>query len=104
MIRICLVCLVFCAACTDGTRLATPGELAMGQARQGDIELVVKSRHAAIIADLRAAGGPALSAAFDAAGVPAASRPARIVQLQSDLGLYEVSPGALVAALALMAG
>ncbi len=102
MIRICLVCLAFCAACTDGSRLASPAEMAADQSRRGAVELAVKSSHAAIIADLRAGGGPALSAAFDVAGVPLSDRPGRILQLQSELDIYAASPGALSLALSLM--
>jgi hypothetical protein len=36
---------------------------------------------------------------MDAARIPERDRPARVIQLQSDMGLYAVNPGALVVAL-----
>ncbi|MDX8348631.1 hypothetical protein SLH49_11615 [Cognatiyoonia sp. IB215446] len=72
--------------------------------RRGRVEVIVKSNFDAIIADINAGGGPVLTEAMDAAGIPAADRPARIIQLQSDLGLYAVNPGALVVALMVYGG
>jgi len=66
--------------------------------RRGQVEVVVKSNYEEIKRDIRAGQGPALTKAFDTAGVPAADRPFRVIQLQSDLGLYQTSPSALVTA------
>ena len=70
-------------------------------ARRGATELAVKGDLAAVLADIDAGGGPALTRAFDAARVPPADRPARALQLDGDLGLYTANPGALVSALLL---
>lgn len=70
-------------------------------ARQGAIELAVKSGHGAILSDIESGGGPALSRAFDAAAVPEGDRAARTLQLGGDLGLYAANPGALALALSL---
>lgn len=67
--------------------------------RRGQVELFVKTNFTDIKNDIRAGGGPTLTAAMDTAGIPAADRPTRIIQLQSDMGLYENTPGALVTAL-----
>ena len=67
--------------------------------RRGEVELIVKSNYEAIKTDIRAGGGPVLTKAMDAAGIPMRDRPARILQLQSDIGLYQTTPGALVTAL-----
>lgn len=67
--------------------------------RRGQVEVVVKSNYTAIQDDIRAGGGPMLAKALDVAGVPQRDRPARIIQLRSDMGLYAASPGALVTAL-----
>jgi|GEM_PF-746009 hypothetical protein len=72
--------------------------------QRGAIELAVKSEFPAILAQVNAGGGPALSAAFDAAGVPFEDRPARIIQLQRDMGLYAANPGALTSALLVWGG
>ena len=36
---------------------------------------------------------------MDTAGVPIGDRPARVLQMQGDIGLYEATPDALVLAL-----
>jgi len=41
---------------------------------------------------------------MDAANIPVEDRPARIFQMQSDLGLYNANPGALVTALMVYGG
>ena len=102
--RLSLPCLALLAACTtplEGPfgQLLTPADLSADSARRGATELAVKDRFAAILAEIDAGGGPALTAAFDAARVPVAERPARTLQLQGDLGLYAANPGALVSAL-----
>lgn len=67
--------------------------------RRGAVEVFVKSNYTAILMDIANEGGPTLSQAMDIAGVPAADRPARFIQLRSDLALYQNSPDALVVAL-----
>ena len=67
--------------------------------RRGQVELIVKSNLPAVLNDIRMGGGPTLTEAMNIAGIPVTDRPARIIQLQSDIQLYESSPGALVTAL-----
>jgi hypothetical protein len=67
--------------------------------RRGQVELTVKSNFPAIINDIRMGGGPALTEAMNVAGTQVADRPARIIQLQSNMAMYESTPGALVTAL-----
>ncbi|MEQ8368411.1 hypothetical protein [Yoonia vestfoldensis] len=100
------------AACT--TDLANPGVPVFtpltaitdpGYAqKRGQVEIIVKSNFDAIRRDIDAGGGPVLTAAMDAAGVPLQDRPTRVIQLQSDMGLYDVNPGALVTALMVFGG
>ncbi len=96
-----LFVLVFCAlsaACTtDGNLRDIP---AIG-ATNGAVEVLVKSNHPALIAEINAGGGPLLTRAFDVAGVPQQDRYARTLQLQGNLGLYDANPGALVTALSI---
>ena len=72
--------------------------------RRGRVELIVKSNYDAIKDDIRAGGGPILTEAMEAARIPETDRPARIIQLQSDMGLYANNPGALVVALMVYSG
>ncbi|WP_341366136.1 hypothetical protein [Yoonia sp. BS5-3] len=72
--------------------------------RRGRVEVIVKSNYPAILRDLNAGGGPVLTDAMNAAEVPEADRPTRIIQLQSDIGLYAQNPGALVVALMVYGG
>jgi len=74
------------------------------QKRRGEVELIVKSNYEAIKTDIRAGGGPVLTKAMDSAAIPERDRPARIIQLQSDMGLYQTTPGALVTALMVYGG
>jgi len=74
------------------------------RAERGALEVLVKANHPALMAQIIAGGGPTLTRALDAAGVPANDRPARIIQLQSNAGLYQASPSALIAALAVYGG
>ncbi len=69
--------------------------------RHGQVEVIVKSSFEAIKDDIRDGGGPALTKAMNAAGIPARDRPTRVIQLQSDADLYNAAPGALVTALML---
>ncbi len=100
-----ILCLLAVAGCAPG---ALPGlqstllpSTAQDQARRGAVELAVKGDFAAVLRDIDAGGGPALTAAFDAAGVPGYDRPARIIQLQGDMSMHASSPGALVTSLLL---
>ncbi|WP_411891925.1 hypothetical protein [Yoonia sp. SDW83-1] len=79
--------------------LSTAAENAAYNRRRGQVELIVKSNFPGIIDEIQAGGGPALTEAMDAAGIPPGDRPARILQMQGDLGLYAQNPGALVVAL-----
>ena len=72
--------------------------------RRGQVELIVKANYDEIKSDIRAGGGPVLTKAMDAAGIPLRDRFARIIQLQSDMGLYNTTPGALVTALMVYGG
>lgn len=74
-------------------------ENSINGARRGEVELTVKSNFDTIIPEIRAGGGPSLTLAMDQARIPQQDRPARILQLQSDLPLYQSNPGALVTAL-----
>ncbi len=103
-----LLLLAFASACTPTAQtderlarfgLPTSVQQADGQQRQSSIEVFVKSNHPALIADIRAGGGQTLTEAMDRARIPQADRATRIIQLQGSLGVYESSPGALVAAL-----
>ncbi|WP_342070970.1 hypothetical protein [Yoonia algicola] len=107
---------VLTSACTqDGAQLGTPfmspasgagtvfGSAASAQ-RRGAVEITVKANFADIIADIRAGGGPILSEAMDTAGIPPRDRPTRIIQLQSNMGLYQSNPGALVSTLMVYGG
>lgn len=67
--------------------------------RRGQVEVIVKANFDAIRSEIRTGGGPVLTKAMDAAGIPDRDRPTRILQLQSDAGLYNQTPGALVTAL-----
>ncbi|SEW11435.1 hypothetical protein SAMN04488515_1118 [Cognatiyoonia koreensis] len=67
--------------------------------RRGRVELAVKTNYPEILNEIRSGDGPSLRMAMDAAQVPVRDRPARITQLQGDLGLYSGNPGALVTAL-----
>ncbi len=79
--------------------ITSAAENAVYSQRRGKVEVFVKSNFTAMIADIRAGSGPTLIQAMNVAGVPVNDRPARIIQLQSDIGLYETAPGALVTAL-----
>jgi hypothetical protein len=73
-------------------------------ARRGAVELAVKGNWPAIIGEITAGGGPALTTAMDAAGVPPQDRPARLIQLQQESAAYAANPGALVSALMVYGG
>lgn len=73
-------------------------------ARRGAVELAVKGAWPAIMGEIAAGGGPSLTAALDAAGVPAQDRPTRIIQLQQEAATYAGNPGILVSALMVYGG
>ena len=103
-----LIILVPLAACSDAAvlfppPLMTPAEAGTDLDRRGAVEVYVKSNHPAIVRDIAAGGGPTLTRAMDIAAIPAADRPARLIQLRSDIGAYRASPGALVSVLLLYA-
>lgn len=112
--RLPLIGLMLMASCTNGMTagpLLFPGtELGAAtvepgyQQRRGAVEIAVKSGYPAILDEIMAGGGPILTDAMDTAGVPMADRPARIIQLNSDMALYAVNPGALVSALMVYGG
>ncbi|PYE86145.1 hypothetical protein [Pseudoroseicyclus aestuarii] len=91
------------SACTPlpGLRGTLAGAAPEERARRGEVELAVKGRFPQVLEAIESGGGPALTAAFDAANVPQQDRPARILQLQGDYGLYAESPGSLVTSLLL---
>ena len=95
-----LAALLGLSGCADGLGVGALVNPADAQ-RRGAVELAVKGAYPAILSEIAAGAGPNLEASFDAAGVPAQDRPARLIQLQGDLRLYEANPGALVAALML---
>ena len=103
--------LILVAACSDGPNhlgnplmwpvnaLTNASENAIYNERRGRVEIIVKSGFDQIIPELRAGSGPTLTEAMDAALIPASDRPARITQLQGDVGLYQGNPEALITAL-----
>lgn len=105
-----LLALCACASADPGTApfLSGPfGTLATGPealARRGAVEIAVKTDLAALLADIDAGGGPALTRAYDAAGVPAEHRATRTIQLRGSRDLYAANPGALVTALTVYGG
>ncbi|WP_341222693.1 hypothetical protein [Loktanella salsilacus] len=97
------------AACNSAGEVQNPftgvtSALNASDTQRGAVELAVKSEFPAILAQVDAGGGPALNAAFDAAGVPIEDRPARTIQLQRDAGLYASNPGALASTLLVWGG
>ncbi len=106
-----LIVVLFVAACSNEANhignplllplsgIANAAQNAAYSQRRSQVEVYVKTNYTTVIADIRAGGGQTLTGAMDIAGVPNADRPARVIQLQSDIGLYETAPGALVTAL-----
>ncbi|WP_296427829.1 hypothetical protein [Yoonia sp.] len=86
---------------TPGPGAATTRQTGIYDNRRGLVEIIVKANFAEISRDIRAGGGPVLTRAMVAAGIPPADRPTRLIQLQSNFGLYAQSPGALVTTLML---
>lgn len=101
------------AACSSGgtfdgnspfNRIGTAiGNAANGEQR-GQVEVFVKTNHPALIADIRAGGGPTLTQAFDIIEVPTNIRAGNTIRLQSELALYSANLDALIAALMVMSG
>ena len=103
--RFILPCLILLGACTGANPFTgVTSALTVPDRQRGAVELAVKAEFPQIMSQIDAGGGPALSAAFDAAGVPQADRPARIIQLQGDAGLYRFNPGALTQSLLVWGG
>ncbi|MDB9838629.1 hypothetical protein OAC40_00710 [bacterium] len=84
--------------------LATTASNAVYSQRRGAVEILVKSNHPALIDQINAGAGPILDQAMNTARIPTEDRPTRILQMQSDLGLYAANPGALVTALMVYGG
>ena len=98
-----LAALLALGACSQGLNVGALVNPAEAQ-RRGAVEVAVKSAFPGILDEIEAGSGPNLLRALDAAGVPQQDRPARVIQLRGDLGLYEANPGALVTALMLYGG
>lgn len=107
--RLTLICCALLAGCaTTPTPLPwqapatafAAGFLPATTKRRAQVELVVKSNYDELRRDIRAGGGPVLTKAMDAAGVPERDRPTRVMQLQSDIGTG-AGPGVLINALLL---
>ena len=108
--------LFFIAACSSGTNhignpLLLPIQAigngidnAIYQQRRGQVEVIVKSTFPTIIEEVAIGAGPTLTRAMDASGVPIEDHPARVMQLQGDIGLYRTNPEALIAALMVYGG
>lgn len=106
-----LILLILIAGCTgEANHLGNPlllpvnaltsaTENAIYNQRRAKVEVAVKSTFNQIIPEIRNGGGQALTEAMDAAGVPVAERPARLIQLRGDIWIYENNPGALITAL-----
>ena len=78
---------------------ANAAENAVYNERRGRVEVFVKTNHPALLSNIAAGGGATLTEAMDIARIPADARPTRLIQLKSDLALYQSSPDALVVAL-----
>ncbi len=84
--------------------IGTAAENAAYNQRRGRVEVIVKTNFDQILRDITNGGGAVLTEAMDAARIPDADRPARVLQMQRDLGLYQANPGALVVALMVYGG
>jgi hypothetical protein len=114
--RIPLIFLVVLAGCSNEANhlgnpfflpisgLTTAASNAVYSERRGTVKVLVKSNHPALIDQINAGNGPILTQAMDAARIPQEDRETRIFQMQSDLGLYQANPGALVTALMVYGG
>ena len=103
--RFTLPCLILLTACAGQNPFTgVTSALTAPDRQRGAVELAVKSEFPAIMAQIDGGGGPALDAAFDAAGVPVEDRATRVIQMQNDAGLYQSNPGALTQALLVWGG
>lgn len=114
--RYTLIFLALLSGCSDGANhlgnpftapisgLSTLAANTLYSQKRGQVEVLVKSNHPALIDQINAGQGPILEDAFKTSGIPVQDRPARLIQLQSDLGLYDANPGALVTALMIYGG
>ena len=106
-----LIALSLLSACsTDANHIGYPlmlpvsgiftgiGNAAYSQ-RRGQVEIFVKTNHPAIVTDIQNGGGQTVNEAMDIAEIRAGDRPARLIQLKSDIGTYQNSPDALIVAL-----
>lgn len=103
MLRSAILALLLLGGCgrsLDVASLVDPREAQ----RRGAVEVAVKSAFPGILDEIAAGGGPGIDAALAAADVPAGDRPARILQLDGDLGLYAANPSALAAAILVYGG
>lgn len=96
-------------ACAPGGGVQNPftgvtSALQAPDSQRGAVELAVKSEFPSLLAQIDAGGGPALTAAMDAAGVPVEDRPARLIQMRNEADLYAANPGALTQALLVWGG
>jgi hypothetical protein len=101
---------ILCGCSTEANHIGNPlllpfsavstgiGNAAYNQ-RRGQVEIDVKTNHPAIMADIANGGGDHIARAMDIAGIVIEDRPARLIQLRSDLALYQASPDALITAL-----
>lgn len=74
-------------------------ENAAYQQRRGQVEVIVKSNFPDILDEISIGSGDTLTSAMNAANIRGEERPARILQMQGDLMLYQNNPEALVVAL-----
>jgi hypothetical protein len=79
--------------------LGTAAENLAYNQRRGKVEVIVKSNFPGILTEIEDGGGPNLTEAMETARIPQNDRPARVLQMQGDLALYQANPGALVVAL-----
>lgn len=106
-----LFCLVALGACgTEANHLGNPllwpvtlpvsaVEEAVYGARRAEVSDYVADQYPALLADIRASGGPTLATAFDLARVPPETRAVVTARMAGDIALYEADPEALVVAL-----
>lgn len=78
--------------------LSTAAENAVYNERRGRVEVFVKTHHQILLTQIAQGGGADLTAVMDISRVPKGDRPARLIQMQGDIGLYQ-SPDALVVSL-----
>ena len=84
--------------------LSTAAENAVYNERRGRVEVFVKTNHDVLLRQIAQGGGAELSEVMDIAGIPVGDRPARLIQMQGDLGLFRNSPDALIVSLMVYGG